>query len=107
MNKTWKRVIIAVLVIAFLVWGSKQFTVVNTEKQTAVLEAEKFDRVAYVDAIWDSPTLSIFHYSNRVGCNSGKLLLHDYPDKHTTRHIFLGSTSAVSNRSDDIFSLAG
>jgi predicted lipoprotein len=54
MNKTWKRVIIAVLVIAFLVWGSKQFTVVNTEKQTAVLEAEKFDRVAYVDAIWDS-----------------------------------------------------
>ena len=35
MNKTWKRVIIAVLVIAFLVWGSTQFTVVNTEKQTA------------------------------------------------------------------------
>lgn len=54
MNKTIKRVIIAVLVIAFLAWGSTQFTVVNTAEQKAVVDAEKFDRVKYVDDIWES-----------------------------------------------------
>lgn len=49
-----KWAIWAVLIVAFLVWGSTQFVVVNTEQQAAVLESEKFDRAAFVDAIWDT-----------------------------------------------------
>ncbi len=54
MNKNVKRLIWAIVVIAFLIWGSTQFVVVNTERQAAVLESEKFDRVAFVDGIWES-----------------------------------------------------
>ena len=54
MNKNVKRLIWAIVVIAFLIWGSTQFVVVNTERQAAVLESEKFDRVTYVDEIWES-----------------------------------------------------
>ncbi len=54
MNKTVKLIIWIVVIAAFLIWGSTQFTTVNTEEQTAVLESEKFDRVVYVDGIWDS-----------------------------------------------------
>jgi predicted lipoprotein len=57
MKKKIKWIVWLVLIAAFLVWGSKQFTVVNTQEQTAVLESEKFDRVAYVDAIWESKLL--------------------------------------------------
>jgi len=54
MKKKIKWIVWLVIIAAFLIWGSTQFTVVNTQEQTAVLESEKFDRVAYVDAIWES-----------------------------------------------------
>ena len=38
MNKNVKRLIWAIVVIAFLIWGSTQFVVVNTERQAAVLK---------------------------------------------------------------------
>ena len=56
MNRTIKWAIWVVLIAAFLIWGSTQFVVVNTEEQAAVLESEKFDRAAFVDGIWDEKT---------------------------------------------------
>ena len=57
MKNKIKWIVWLVVIAAFLIWGSTQFTVVNTQEQTAVLESEKFDRVAYVDAIWESKLL--------------------------------------------------
>ncbi len=57
MGKKIKWIIWLVVIIAFLAWGSTQFTVVNTQEQAAVVESEKFDRVAFVDSIWDSKLL--------------------------------------------------
>ena len=54
MNRKIKWAIWVILIAAFLIWGSTQFVVVNTERQAAVLESEKFDRVAFVDGIWES-----------------------------------------------------
>lgn len=54
MNRTIKWAICVILIAAFLIWGSTQFVVVNTEQQTAVLESEKFDRVVFVDGIWET-----------------------------------------------------
>lgn len=54
MNRKIKWAIWVILIAAFLIWGSTQFVVVNTERQAAVLESEKFDRVAFVDEIWES-----------------------------------------------------
>ena len=54
MNRTIKWTIWVILIAAFLIWGSTQFVVVNTEQQAAVLESEKFDRAVFVDGIWDT-----------------------------------------------------
>lgn len=54
MNKKIKWAIWVILIAAFLIWGSTQFVVVNTNQQAAVLESEKFDRVVFVDGIWDA-----------------------------------------------------
>lgn len=57
MEKKSKWIFWLIVVVAFLVWGSTQFTVVNTQEQSAVVESEKFDRAAYVDEIWESKLL--------------------------------------------------
>ncbi|MHC1772809.1 MAG: DUF2291 family protein [Flexilinea sp.] len=57
MKKKINRIFWLAVVVAFLAWGSTQFTVVNTQEQTAVVESEKFDRVAFVNEIWESKLL--------------------------------------------------